>query len=48
MLALPLPPGTLTTLWGNDERYISSYLQAFEGYDATGDSVTGMRNGYLS
>ena len=38
VLRLPLPPGTLTTLWGNDERYISSYLQVFEGFYTTGDS----------
>ncbi len=47
VLALPLPPGTLTTLWGNDERYISSYLQAFEGYYATGDSGYRDEDGYL-
>ncbi|MHA7221035.1 propionyl-CoA synthetase [Arthrobacter sp. RHLT1-20] len=47
VLALPLPPGTLTTLWGDDERYISSYLQAFEGYYATGDSGYRDENGYL-
>jgi propionyl-CoA synthetase len=43
----PLPPGTLTTLWGNDGRYISSYLQAFEGYYATGDSGYRDGEGYL-
>ncbi|MCY1675176.1 AMP-binding protein [Pseudarthrobacter sp. SL88] len=43
VLGLPLPPGTLTTLWGNDERFVSSYLQAFEGCYATGDS--GFRDG---
>ena len=36
-----------TTLWGNDERYISSYLQAFEGYYATGDSGYRDEDGYL-
>ncbi|MET3947691.1 propionyl-CoA synthetase [Arthrobacter sp. UYCu512] len=47
VLSLPLPPGTLTTLWGDDERYISSYLQAFEGYYATGDSGYRDEDGYL-
>lgn len=37
-IKLPLPPGCLPTLWGNDDRYIDSYLAAFEGYYATGDS----------
>src|SRR5690606_17438761 len=36
-LRLPLPPGTLTTLWRDDERYVSSYLSAYEGYYLTGD-----------
>ncbi|MFP5310819.1 MAG: AMP-binding protein, partial [Actinomycetes bacterium] len=47
VLGLPLPPGTLTTLWGNDERYVSSYLQAFEGCYATGDSGYRDEDGYL-
>ncbi len=47
VLGLPLPPGTLTTLWGNDERYISSYLTAFDGYYATGDSGYRDGDGYL-
>ena len=47
VLGLPLPPGTLTTLWGNDERYVSSYLQAFEGSYATGDSGYRDEDGYV-
>lgn len=47
VLRLPLPPGTLTTLWGNDERYIESYLSAFEGYYATGDSGLRDAEGYV-
>ncbi|QCO97761.1 propionyl-CoA synthetase [Arthrobacter sp. 24S4-2] len=47
VLGLPLPPGTLTTLWRDDERYISSYLQAFEGHYATGDSGYRDADGYL-
>ncbi|MEV7575546.1 AMP-binding protein [Pseudarthrobacter sp. NPDC089323] len=47
VLRLPLPPGTLTTLWRDDERYISSYLQAFEGYYTTGDSGYRDEEGYL-
>ncbi|MGM7667573.1 AMP-binding protein [Microbacterium sp. A93] len=46
-LRLPLPPGTLTTLWGDDQRYIDSYLSAFEGYYATGDSGLIDEDGYL-
>jgi propionyl-CoA synthetase len=46
-IRLPLPPGTLTTLWGNDERYIASYLEQFPGYYATGDSGRIDEEGYL-
>ncbi|RKW70934.1 AMP-binding protein [Galactobacter caseinivorans] len=46
-LRLPLPPGTLTTLWGNDQRYVDSYLSTFPGYYATGDSGHVDRHGYV-
>src|SRR3954454_742598 len=46
-LGLPLPPGTLTTLWGDDERYVSSYLSAFEGYYLSGDGGYFDEDGYL-
>jgi len=38
VIKLPLPPGTLQTLWQDDNRYIASYLSAFEGYYLTGDA----------
>lgn len=46
-LELPLPPGALTTLWGNDERFVSSYLSAFPGYYASGDSGYLDEDGYV-
>ncbi|YAL82287.1 propionyl-CoA synthetase [Dermacoccaceae bacterium W4C1] len=46
-LKLPLPPGTLTTLWENDERYVSSYLSAFEGYYSSGDGGYLDEDGYV-
>ncbi|GER24297.1 hypothetical protein NCCP1664_27920 [Zafaria cholistanensis] len=46
-IKLPLPPGTLATLWGNDARYIDSYLTQFPGYYATGDSGYVDGDGYL-
>ncbi|MGA8995198.1 MAG: propionyl-CoA synthetase [Nocardioidaceae bacterium] len=46
-LRLPLPPGTLTTLWGDDERFVSSYLSAFEGYYLSGDGGYLDQDGYL-
>ncbi|TWP35533.1 acetate--CoA ligase [Leekyejoonella antrihumi] len=44
---LPLPPGTLTTLWGDDERYRASYLSAFEGYYLSGDGGYRDDDGYV-
>jgi len=44
---LPLPPGTLPTLWNNDERYVSSYLSEFEGYYATADAGFMDEDGYV-
>jgi propionyl-CoA synthetase len=44
---LPLPPGTLPTLWDNDDRYVSSYLSAFPGYYLTGDGGYLDEDGYL-
>ena len=44
---LPLPPGTLPTLWRDDDRYIASYLSAFPGYYLTGDGGYVDEDGYL-
>jgi propionyl-CoA synthetase len=46
-LKLPMPPGTLQTLWNDDDRYVSSYLSAFEGYYLTGDGGYLDEDGYL-
>ncbi|MGZ4442373.1 MAG: propionyl-CoA synthetase [Nocardioidaceae bacterium] len=46
-LRLPLPPGTLPTLWGDDERFVSSYLAAYDGYYLSGDGGYVDEDGYL-
>jgi propionyl-CoA synthetase len=47
VIRLPLPPGCLPTLWGDDERYVRSYLAAFEGCYLTGDGGRFDDDGYL-
>jgi propionyl-CoA synthetase len=44
---LPLPPGTLSTLWNADDRFLDSYLSSFPGYYATGDGGYMDDEGYL-
>lgn len=44
---LPLPPGTLPTLWGKDALYISKYLTEFDGYYATADAGIIDEDGYV-
>ncbi|PJI84970.1 propionyl-CoA synthetase [Yoonia maricola] len=44
---LPLPPGTLPTLWNAEDRFIKSYLNTFPGYYETGDAGMIDKDGYL-
>jgi propionyl-CoA synthetase len=46
-ITLPLPPGTLPTLWGDDDRYVESYLSRYEGYYLTGDGGYVDEDGYV-
>ncbi len=46
-IKLPLPPGTLPTLWNAADRYKKSYLNAFPGYYETGDAGMIDEDGYL-
>jgi len=46
-IKLPLPPGTLPTLWQDDERYVSGYLSVFDGYYLTGDGGLIDEDGYV-
>lgn len=36
-IKLPLPPGTLTTIWNDHPRFYKSYLSTYPGYYLTGD-----------
>jgi propionyl-CoA synthetase len=44
---LPLPPGTLPTLWNAEPRFRKSYLEHFAGYYETGDAGYRDEDGYL-
>jgi propionyl-CoA synthetase len=46
-IRLPMPPGTLPTLWHDDQRFVDSYLSAFEGYYLSGDGGYLDEDGYL-
>ncbi len=46
-IKLPLPPGTLPTLWNAEERFQKSYLTAFPGFYETGDAGMIDEDGYL-
>jgi len=44
---LPLPPGTLVTLWNADQRYRQAYLTEFPGYYKSGDAGYIDEDGYV-
>jgi propionyl-CoA synthetase len=43
----PLPPGTFTTLWNAEERFVQAYFSKFPGYYETGDAGYIDDNGYV-
>lgn len=47
VVKLPLPPGSLPTLWNNDEGYRASYLKEFPGFYQTGDAGFVDEDGYV-
>ena len=47
VVKLPLPPGAFPTLWNDDERFVSSYMSAFDGYYLTGDGGRIDDDGYV-
>ncbi|WP_193173577.1 propionyl-CoA synthetase [Nisaea nitritireducens] len=46
-IKLPMPPGSLPTLWQNDDRFVDSYLADYPGYYKTGDAGYMDEDGYL-
>ena len=47
VIKLPLPPGTLPTLWNNDEGFLKSYLTDYPGYYKTADAGYMDEDGYV-
>ncbi len=48
VIKLPLPPGCLPTLYGQDDRMRESYLSEFPGYYKTSDAGLKDEDGYLT
>lgn len=46
-IKLPLPPGTLPSLWNAPERFVSAYLETFPGFYETGDAGLIDEDGYI-
>ena len=46
-IRLPLPPGSMLTLYKNDDRFISSYMKAIPGFYDTGDAGIIDTDGYV-
>ncbi|MYD42479.1 MAG: propionyl-CoA synthetase [Gammaproteobacteria bacterium] len=47
VVAQPLPPGALPTIWRDHDRFIESYWSAFPGYYTTGDGGYRDEDGYV-
>ena len=47
VIKLPLPPGTLTSLYKNEQGFIDSYLTRYPGYYNTGDAAYIDEQGYV-
>lgn len=46
-IKLPLPPGSLSGLYQNNERYVKEYLEPIKGFYTTGDSALIDKEGYV-
>ena len=47
VVKLPLPPGTLPTLWNAEQRFREAYFEEFPGYYKTGDAGYIDEDGYV-
>ncbi len=47
VIKMPLPPGTLQTLWNADDRFVKSYANVYPGYYFTSDGGHKDSEGYV-
>jgi len=47
VIKLPLPPGTLASLWQADDKFVSAYTSRFPGYYLTSDGGYKDEDGYV-
>jgi len=47
VIQLPLPPGTLSTMWNNEQGYVDGYLSRYPGYYLAGDAGYVDDDGYF-
>lgn len=47
VVKLPLPPGCMTTVWGNDERFVQTYFDPLPGFYSSGDGGFVDEDGYV-
>jgi len=47
VISLPLPPGTMLTLWKADNHFIESYMKTYPGYYQTSDAGYIDEDGYI-
>ena len=47
VVKLPLPPGTLSSLWRDDEKFVKSYMSNFPGFYETSDGGYIDEDGYV-
>ncbi|MFH1027858.1 MAG: propionyl-CoA synthetase [Pseudomonadota bacterium] len=47
VIKLPLPPGTLPSLWRDEEKFVKSYMSTFKGYYETSDGGYRDEDGYF-
>ncbi|KAJ2893491.1 hypothetical protein IWW38_002846 [Coemansia aciculifera] len=47
VVKLPLPPGVMSTLWNDEQRFFDEYFKRFPGYYDTGDTGVIDADGYV-